>query len=147
MQVSCLMPVSETGQRSDAPKIIISAMLPVTTDAKPGTFRGGAAPVLLAVLAAEAVPDAGDGVVSPSVLDALPRTELSISHNWRRFFTSEGKFESVESNTAVWFVLSKLEKKKIPPKKEKSGLRGRDRDTICQGITVLTSQHTAEKWI
>jgi len=78
---------------------IINAMAPVTkddTDAKPGTFR---APVL-PVLAAAALRD-GDGVVSPSVLDALPRSELSISHNWRMFFTSEGKFKSAESNTAV----------------------------------------------
>ena len=86
------------------------------TDAKPGTFRSEAAPVL-PVLAAAALRD-GDGVVSPSVLDALPRSELSISHNWRMFFTSEGKFKSAESNTAVWFVLSKLENLK---KKKKRG--------------------------
>jgi hypothetical protein len=48
----------------------------------------------------------GDGVVSPSVLDALPRIELSEAHNRRMFFTSEGK--SGVSNTAVWFVRSKL---------------------------------------
>jgi hypothetical protein len=94
------MSISETGQSAEAPKII-SATAPVTTDdtdAKPGPFRGEAAPVL--VLAEAALPDV-DGVVSPSVLDALPRIELSISHNWRMFFTSEGKFKSAESNTAV----------------------------------------------
>ncbi len=95
------MSISETSQSSEMPKII-SATAPVTTDdtdAKPGPFWGEAAPVL-PVLAAAALPD-GDGVVSPSVLDALPRSELSISHNWRMFFTSEGKFKSAESNTAV----------------------------------------------
>ena len=92
---------SETGQRREAPKII-SPTAPVTTDdtdAKPGTFRSEAVPAL-PVLAAAALRD-GDGVVSPSVLDALPRSELSISHNWRMFFTSEGKFTSAEANTAV----------------------------------------------
>lgn len=86
------MSISETGQRSEAPKIISATALVTTddTDTKPGTFRSEA----------EALPD-GDGVVSPSVLDALPRSELSISHNWRMFFTSEGKFKSAESNTAV----------------------------------------------
>jgi len=77
---------------------MISATAPVTTDdtdTKPGKFWGEAAPV-----AAAALRD-GDGVVSPSVLDALPRSELSISHNWRMFFTSDGKFKSGESNTAV----------------------------------------------
>jgi hypothetical protein len=109
------MSISETGQRSEAPKII-STTAPVTTDnrdAKPGTFRREAAPVALPVLlAAAALRDGDDGVVSPSVFDALPRTELSISHNWRMFFTSEGRFKSAESNTSVWFVLSKLGGKK-----------------------------------
>ena len=92
------MSFSETGQRSEAPKII-SATAPVTTDdtdAKLGTFRSEAAPVLVAAALRD-----GDGVVSPSVLDAFPRSELSISHNWRMFFTSDGKFKSAESNTAV----------------------------------------------
>ena len=92
------MSISEADHRSEVPKII-SATAPITTDAKPGRSRRGAAPVL-PVLAAAALRD-GDGVVSPSVLDALPRSELSISHNWRMFFTSEGKFTLTESNTAV----------------------------------------------
>jgi hypothetical protein len=95
------MSISETGQRSEAPKII-NATAPVTTDdtdTKPGTFRSEAAPVP-PVLAAAALRD-GDGVVSPSVLVALPRSELSISHTWRMFFTREGRFESADSNTAV----------------------------------------------
>lgn len=112
MHHGLMSPSAKTGQRNEAPKILISATAPVTTDdtdTKPGTFRSGAAalapvlpvlPVVLAVLAAAALPD-GDGVVSPSVSDALPTSELSNSHNWRMFFTSEGRFESAESNTAV----------------------------------------------
>jgi hypothetical protein len=60
------------------------------------------------VLAAAAL-RLGDGVVSPSVLDTLPRIELSEAHNRRMFFTSEGKLGV--SNTAVWFVFSKLDKR------------------------------------
>jgi hypothetical protein len=78
---------------------MINVTVPATTDdtvAKPGRFQSGAAedaPVLLAALRVV------DGVVSPSVLDALPRIELSKAHNWRMLFTSEGK--SGVSNTAV----------------------------------------------
>jgi len=71
---------------------------------KPGRSLGRAAegePVLV-VLAVELV---GDGVVSPSVLDTLPKSVLSKAHNWRMLFTREGKLGV--SRTAVWLVFSK----------------------------------------
>jgi hypothetical protein len=87
---------------------MISATAPAMTDdvVEVGRSPGGAAevvpvPVALAVTVA---PD-GDGVVSPSELDALPRSELAKLHTWRMLFTSEGKLGV--SRTAVWFVLSK----------------------------------------
>jgi hypothetical protein len=56
-----------------------------------------------AVLAANAVTD---GVVSPSVLDTLPRSVLATAHTWRMLLTNEGRFGVFR--TAVWFVFSKL---------------------------------------
>ena len=87
-----------SGHRSEVPKKI-SDTAPTTTDdmvAKPGMFQSGAAddaPVLLAALRV------GDGVVSPSELDALPRIELSEAHNWRMLCTREGRLGV--SNTSV----------------------------------------------
>jgi len=63
------------------------------------------APVLALVAAAALDRRDCDGVVSPSALEALPRSELAKLHNWRMLFTSEGK--SGVFKTAVWFVRSK----------------------------------------
>jgi hypothetical protein len=49
---------------------------------------------------------ATDGVVSPSVLDTLPRSVLATAHTWRMLLTSDGRFGVFR--TAVWFVFSKL---------------------------------------
>jgi len=101
--------------RSEAPKKISETAPATTVDtvAKPGIFQSGAAaedaPAVL--VAAAAALRLWDDVVSPSELDALPRMELSKAHIWRMLFTSEGK--SGVSNTAVWFVCSKLENKRM----------------------------------
>ena len=89
---------------------MISATAPAMTDdvVEVGRSLGGAAEVVLVpvALAVTVAPD-GDGVVSPSELDALPRSELAKLHTWRMLFTSEGKLGV--SRTAIWFVLSKLD--------------------------------------
>jgi len=89
---------------SEAPKTISNATAPAIMHdtAKPGRSLSGAAEAVPAVLAAAAV---GDGVASPSELDALPRRVLSKAHSWRMLFTREGKLGV--SRTAVWLVLSK----------------------------------------
>jgi hypothetical protein len=71
----------------------IRAMVPAITDeaTRAGISLGGAAEDDAVGLEALAVAPVGDGVVSPSALDALPRSELANSHNWRMLFTSEGK--------------------------------------------------------
>jgi len=87
------------GHRSEAPKIISDTAPATTVDtvAKPGRFHSGTAEDALVLLLA-ALP-VGDGVVSPSELDTLPRIELSKAQMSRMFFTSEGKLGV--SNTAV----------------------------------------------
>lgn len=60
------------------------------------------------VLAIPAADPVGDSVVSPSVLDTLPRSKLAKRHTSRMLLTSEGKLGV--SRMAVWFVLSKLRK-------------------------------------
>jgi len=59
------------------------------------------APLVPVPPVAAAAPDGWDwdGVVSPSTLDALPKSELAKLHNWRILFTSEGKLGV--SRTAV----------------------------------------------
>lgn len=61
---------------------MINAMAPAVTNdaAQLGRLLGGAADDALVPVAPAAVPD-WDGVVSPSALDALPRSELAKLHS------------------------------------------------------------------
>ena len=88
---------------------MINATAAAMTDhaVEPGRFLGNAAEdgalVLVPPVLAAAAPDGwdcdGDGVVSPSTLDALPKIELAKLHTLRISFTSEGKLDV--SRTAV----------------------------------------------
>src|SRR5579863_7981278 len=97
---------------SEAQKMINATAAAMTDDVvRPGRSLGGAAEDTPLVLVAPvaAAPDGWDwdGVVSPSTLDALPKSELAKLHNWRMLFTNEGKLGVFR--TAVWFVRSKLD--------------------------------------
>lgn len=68
--------------------------------------RGVPLALLLVAVGVEATLLLTDGVVSPSALDAFPRSELEKAHTERMLFTSEGRL--VVFRTPVWFVFSKL---------------------------------------
>lgn len=89
----------------EAPKTISAAAALAMRGDKLAPKRG-APPVLLLVAAGVEATLLTDGVVSPSALDAFPRSELEKEHTERMLFTSEGRL--VVFRTPVWFVFSKL---------------------------------------
>lgn len=89
---------------------------------------------MLLVVADVVAEPAGDGVVSLFELDTFPRIELAKAHTWRMLFTSDGR--SGVSRTAVWFVFSKLFRKK-------DGVVNMRRGRTM--VVKRTSQHTAGK--